>query len=140
MIKLLDYWASWCNPCQFMAPIIEEIEKGKIDFDVLVATPAMMPKLAKVAKILGPRGLMPNPKNGTISQNPESVVEKLAAGQVNYKTEAEAPIIHMSVGKVSFEEKQIQENISAVLTSIGEAKINNITLKSTMSPAVKVQV
>src|SRR3989344_6363954 len=81
---------------------IELIEKGKIDFDVLVATPDMMPKLARVAKVLGPRGLIPNPKNGTISANPAEVIEKLSKGQVSYKTEAAVPVIHMSVGKLSF--------------------------------------
>lgn len=119
---------------------IEQIEKGKIDFDILVATPDMMPKLARVARVLGPRGLMPNPKNGTISPKPEEVVEKLSKGQVNYKTEASAPIIHMSVGKLSFKDDQIADNIKSVVSSIGATKIVNVTLKSTMSPAVKLQV
>ena len=119
---------------------IELIEKGKIDFDVLVATPDMMPKLARVAKVLGPRGLMPNPKNGTISANPAEVVEKLSKGQVSYKTEAAVPVIHMSVGKLSFEDKQLTDNISTVLSSIGGGKINKITLKSTMSPAIGIQI
>ena len=119
---------------------IELIEKGKIDFDVLVATPDMMPKLAKVARVLGPKGLMPNPKAGTISQKPEEVVEKLSAGQVSYKTEAANPLIHMSVGKLSFEDKQLQENINKVISAIGPAKISKVTLKSTMSPAVVIQV
>jgi len=118
---------------------IEQIEKGKIDFDVLVATPDIMPKLARVARVLGPRGLMPNPKNGTISPKPEEVVEKLSKGQVSYKTEAAAPIIHMSVGKLSFDDQKLAENISAVLGNIGASKINNITLKSTMSPAILIQ-
>lgn len=117
---------------------IAEVESGKIDFDVLVATPDMMPKLAKVAKTLGPRGLMPNPKNGTISENPSEVVEKLSKGQVSYKTEAVAPIIHASVGKLSFEDKQLTENITSLLASIGQERINNIVLKSTMSPAIKI--
>ncbi len=119
---------------------IEQIEKGKIDFDVLVATPDMMPKLARVARVLGPRGLMPNPKNGTISANPAEVVEKLSKGQVSYKTETAAPIIHMSVGKLSFDDQKLAENISSVIGSIGVNKINNITLKSTMSPAIAIQV
>lgn len=119
---------------------ITDIEKGKIDFDVLVAAPQMMPKLAKVARVLGPRGLMPNPKNGTISPNPEAVLEKLSAGQVNYKTEAAAPIIHLSIGKISFEDTQITENVKAVLTSIGANKITTATIKSTMSPGVKISI
>lgn len=120
--------------------VIAEVEKGKIDFDVLVATPSMMPKLAKIAKVLGPRGLMPNPKNGTITTNPEQAVEKLSKGQIGFKTEAQAPLIHVSVGKLSFEDKMLADNISAVLTAVGAAKINSVTLKSTMSPAVRLQV
>lgn len=120
--------------------LITEIEKGKISFDALVATPEMMPKLAKVARILGPKGLMPNPKMGTISDKPEEVVKKLSAGQINFKTEAGAPIIHMTVGKVSFEGKMLEENIKSALDAIGVAKINSMTLKSTMSPAIRIQV
>ena len=120
--------------------LISEVESGKITFDVLVATPQMMGKLAKVAKILGPRGLMPNPKNGTITPNPDDAVKKLSAGQISYKTEAQAPIIHMSVGKVSFEDKKLSDNISAVLSNIGAAKISSVTLKSTMSPAVRITI
>lgn len=120
--------------------LISEVESGKITFDVLVATPQMMGKLAKVAKILGPRGLMPNPKNGTITPNPDAAVKKLSAGQISYKTEAQAPIIHMSVGKVSFEDKKLSDNISAVLSNIGAAKISSVTLKSTMSPAVRITI
>ena len=99
-----------------------------------------MPRLAKVAKILGPRGLMPNPKAGTISDKPEAVVEKLSKGQVSFKTEAQNPIIHMSVGKLSFDESKLSENIKAAISAIGAGKIENITLKSTMSPAIKIQV
>ncbi|HVZ12199.1 MAG TPA: hypothetical protein VG965_04170 [Patescibacteria group bacterium] len=120
--------------------IIAEVEKGKIDFDVLVAAPSMMPKLARVARVLGPRGLMPNPKSGTITDNPQQVIDKLSAGQINYKTESAAPIIHMSVGKLSFDDKKLEENISVAITSIGTNKIDNITLKSTMSPGIKITV
>ena len=120
--------------------IISKVEQGKIEFDVLVATPDMMPKLAKVAKVLGPRGLMPNPKSGTISDKPEQVVERLSKGQVTYKTEAQAPVIHMSIGKLSFEDDKLSENIKSVLSSITPERINNIILKSTMSPAIRIQV
>ncbi len=120
--------------------VISEVEKGKIDFDVLVAAPNMMPKLARVAKVLGPRGLMPNPKNGTITDNPEAVIEKLSKGQISFKTEAQAPIIHLSVGKLSFEDKKLEDNISTVIHAIGPAKISSVTLKSTMSPAVKLSI
>lgn len=120
--------------------LISQVEKGKIDFDVLVAAPFMMPKLAKVAKILGPKGLMPNPKNGTITDKPEDAIEKLAKGQISFKTEGEAPIIHLSVGKLSFEDKALTENISTVLSAIGQARISSVTLKSTMSPAIKLSI
>src|SRR3989344_1581130 len=120
--------------------LISEIEKGKIDFDVLVAEPSMMEKLAKVARILGPRGLMPNPKSGTISDKPEEEVKKFSNVVISYKTESQAPIIHMSVGKLSFKDEQLSENISTILASIGSTKIENATLKSTMSPAIKLNI
>lgn len=120
--------------------ILAEVEKGKIDFDVLVATPQMMPKLAKVARVLGPKGLMPNPKAGTVTDKPEEAVKKLSAGQVNFKTESVAAIIHLSVGKVSFEDKKLEDNIKTVVETIGTGKIDAITLKSTMSPAIRLDV
>jgi large subunit ribosomal protein L1 len=120
--------------------LLSEVAKGKITFDVLVAHPSMMPSLAKVARVLGPRGLMPNPKNGTISDNPKEAVEKLSGGQINYKTESQAPIIHTRVGKMSFEDKQIKENVSAFIASLGNDKIKSVTLKSTMSPAIRLVI
>ena len=119
--------------------LIAEIEKGKIDFDVLVATPQMMPKLAKVAKVLGPRGLMPIPKAGTITDKPEDVIKKFEAGQINFKTE-KAPIVHLSVGKLSFGPEKLSENIETAIDAINRSKIRNVTLKSTMSPGIKIQV
>ena len=118
--------------------IIAEIEKNHLNFDVLVATPDMMPKLAKVARVLGPRGLMPNPKNGTITTTPEETIKKLSSGQINYKTESAAPIINLSVGKLSFKENQIEENLKSVIASIGVTKITSATLKSTMSPGIRI--
>ena len=120
--------------------LIGSIEKGKIDFDVLLATPEMMPKIAKVAKFLGPRGLMPNPKNGTITPNPEELAKKYEDGQISFKTEAKAPIIHLVVGKLSFSEKDLSENIKAIIAAIQPSKIKNITLKSTMSPGIKIDL
>ncbi len=117
---------------------IADIEKGKIEFDILVAVPQMMPKLARVAKILGPRGLMPNPKNGTITDKPEEVAKKYAGGQIRFKTEAKAPVIHLTVGKVSFGTDKLADNIRMVIQSITQGKIKNITLKSTMSPGIKI--
>ena len=100
----------------------------------------MMVKLAKVAKILGPRGLMPNPKNGTIAAKPEEVAKKFEGGQLNYKTEAKAPIIHLTVGKMSFGPEKLTENIEAFIAAIKKPNIVNVTLKSTMSPGLKIRI
>lgn len=118
--------------------IIADVAEGKINFDILVAHPSMMPKLAKVARILGPKGLMPNPKTGTVTEDVEKRVKELSQGKVNYKTEPNNPIIHMSVGKVSFEDSQLQENIQAVILSVGKGKITKATLASTMGPGVSL--
>lgn len=120
--------------------IIENVAKGKIDFDVLLATPIIMPKLARVAKYLGPRGLMPNPKNGTITTNPKTLAKKYEGGQTTIKTESKAPIIHLAVGKVSFGKEKLMENIKTVLNAVEIQNIKNVTLKSTMSPGIKVQL
>ena len=120
--------------------LISEIEKGVINFDILVAEPSMMVKLAKVARILGPRGLMPNPKNGTISPKPEEVVKKYEGGQISFKTEAKFPILHLTVGKVSFGSKKLEENIDTLVKAVKKANIRNATLKSTMSPGIKVNL
>lgn len=119
--------------------LVENIEKGKIDFQALVAHPSVMSKLARVAKFLGPKGLMPNPKAGTISAEPEKVAKRLSAGEVNWKTESDFPIIHQIIGKLSFKDNQLEENFKAFIKSIGDLKINSITLKSTMSPGIKIQ-
>ncbi len=120
--------------------VLKQVETGKIDFDILVAHPSMMPKLAKVARILGPKGLMPNPKNGTVTDNPEKRVKELSHGQVNFKTEPDQPIIHLSVGKVSFPDKHLEDNIHAVIDSVGHGKIVKATLVSTMGPGIKLAV
>lgn len=120
--------------------LIAEIEKGIINFDILLATPDLMPKLARVAKVLGPRGLMPNPKNGTITENPEGVVKKYEAGQINFKTEGKAPIIHLTIGKMSFGPKKLSQNIEALISAVKKSNIVNATLKSTMSPGIKLKI
>lgn len=119
--------------------VIAEVEKGKINFDILIASPDMMPKLARVARVLGPKGLMPNPKNGTISADPEEAAKKFQGGQIGFKTESKLPIIHLSVGKTSFEDKQLEENIKTIIAAVKRGRIRNITLKSTMSPGIKIQ-
>lgn len=120
--------------------IIENVEKGTIDFDALVAHPQVMPRLAKIARYLGPKGLMPNPKSGTISPTPEKIAQKLKGGEMQWKTESDFPIIHMRLGKLSFKDKQLEENFKTLVKAIGDTKIKSITLKSTMSPAIKVMV
>ncbi|OGH38090.1 MAG: hypothetical protein A3B44_04170 [Candidatus Levybacteria bacterium RIFCSPLOWO2_01_FULL_38_21] len=120
--------------------LINKIDSGNIDFDILIAHPNAMPKLAKLAKILGPKGLMPNPKNGTITQNPQDLIKKYEAGQISFKTEAKTPLIHLSVGKVSFGEKKLKENIDAILQAVKPENIQKIVLKSTMSPGIKIKM
>ena len=125
---------------QHAEEVIKKIEAGQIDFDVLIATPDSMPKLAKVARVLGPKGIMPNPKNGTVTPKPEEAAKKFEGGQMNFKTEAKFPLLHLSVGKVSFGDKKLAENIKAAIAAVGVKKIKNVTLKSTMSPAVKLDL
>lgn len=120
--------------------LLDQIEQGKIDFDILVAHPSYMPKLAKLAKILGPKGLMPNPKTGTISDKPEEVIKKFAKGALRWKSEAKAPLIHLMVGKISFEQKKLAENIEAMVKSIGKQNLKSAYLKTTMSPAVQLDL
>jgi large subunit ribosomal protein L1 len=111
---------------------------GKIDFDILVASPEMMPKLARVAKILGPKGLMPNPKTGTIGSDTEKLVKQLSAGQVQWKTQNDFPIVHAVIGKVSFEDKKIEDNFHSLIKSIGKDKIKSVFMKASMGPSVKI--
>ncbi|MBI2405110.1 50S ribosomal protein L1 [Candidatus Gottesmanbacteria bacterium] len=118
--------------------VLQDVETGNINFDILVASPAMMPRLAKVARILGPKGLMPNPKTGTVGENPQRLAASLAKGQVNFKTEPDQPIIHLTVGKVSFPENDLAQNINAVLDAVGRGKITKATLSSTMGPGIKL--
>ncbi len=120
--------------------VIAQVEKGKINFDVLIADPSMMPKLAKVAKFLGPRGLMPNPKNGTISEDPQEAMKKFQGGQISFKTEAKNPLLHVSVGKTSFKDEQLSQNIQTLIAAVKKDRIAKVILKSTMSPGIKLAV
>lgn len=120
--------------------LIEKVAKGQIDFDVLVAHPTLMSKLAKVARILGPKGLMPNPKNGTISPTPEKRAKELEDGEMTWKTEPDHPVIHQILGKVSFKETQLGENLKTLVKSIGSGKIVKLILSSSMGPGIKVDV
>lgn len=119
---------------------IKKLATGKIDFDVLLATPDMMSKLVPFAKVLGPKGLMPNPKNGTLVSDIKKARE-FSTATITLKTEKEAPLIHMVVGKVSQNDLELKENIEAVVKALkGTDQIIKIYLKSTMSPSVKLQV
>ena len=127
----------------------EEIQKikttGAIDFDVAVTTPDMMPKLVAVARILGPKGLMPNPKTDTVGPNIKKMVEELKRGKVTFKNDDSANI-HQSVGKASFTESQLKENLTAFLDALKKAKpasakgtfIHSLSICATMGPSIKV--
>lgn len=122
---------------------IASLEKGKPDLnlDYLVATPSQMAKLVKFAKLLGPKGLMPNPKTGTISDHPEETAKKLAADtSVALKFDKSGPVIHTSVGKLSLKDDQLSANIQAVISVLTQAGLRKVVLKSTQSPAIKLQV
>ena len=119
---------------------INDIVKGKFNFDVVVTTPEWMPKLAKCAKILGPRGLMPNPKSGTITDNLAKTITELQGGKTEYKTESNGQVIHLSIGKVSQKEDEIGANIKTLVNTIGKSKIAKITLAPTMGPGVRIDL
>lgn len=118
---------------------IKKLSTGKIDFDVLLATADFMPKLVPYAKTLGPRGLMPNPKNGTLIKSLADA-KKFSTNLVSVKTEKDAPLIHLAVGKVSQSDNEITENIKAVFSVIDEKQILRAFLKSTMSPSIKLKI
>lgn len=119
---------------------IEKLQKGKIDFDVLLSSPEFMPKLVPFARILGPRGLMPNPKNGTVIKN-KADVKKFDANTLNLKTEKDQPLIHTSFGKVSMDSKKLVENAEKIMGALsGSKQIVRVFVKSTMSPSLKIKL
>ncbi len=120
--------------------VIEQISKGKIDFDILITTPKWMPKLAKLAKILGPKGLMPNPKNNTITDDLKKAEESFQAGKTEYKTEAKASIVHIALGKLSQPNEELEANVKTLLSIIGKSKTRKITLSPTMGPGVRLDL
>lgn len=128
--------------------VIADIEKnGLSDIDVVIATPDMMPKIAKVAKILGPKGLMPNPKTGTVTPDVVKAVEELAAGKINFKMDSQGNI-HVALAKVSWDVAKTEQNVHAILEAVRAARPQNqrgefmkkIVLKSSMSPAVRLTI
>ena len=126
--------------------MLEKIEKENwFEFDTIVATPEMMPALGKLGKVLGPKGLMPNPKLGTVTTNVKEAIAKIQKGMVEYKTDSYGNL-HLSVGKLSFSEDKLEENIRAIVAEIVKNKptgvkgtfIKNVSLSSTMSPGIKI--
>jgi large subunit ribosomal protein L1 len=122
-----------------------EIEKGKMDFDIAIATPDLMPLVGRLGRVLGPRGLMPNPKTGTVTFEVGKAVRDAKAGKLEYRTDRGANV-HISIGKKSFSEVQLAENYAALLDEILRAKpsaakgryIQTVTLTSTMGPGIHV--
>lgn len=117
-----------------------KLKEGKIDFDLLLSTAEMMPKLVMFAKLLGPKGLMPNPKNGTVIKTAKDA-EKFKGNLITLKTEKEAPLIHTSFGKVSQKNEELVKNAESILEALSASKsLVRAFMKSTMSPSVKVHV
>jgi len=127
------------------ADLIEDIQAGKIDFDIVISTPDMMGVLGKVARILGPKGLMPNPKTGTVTMDVAKAVENAKGGQVNFRVDKKGNI-HAGIGKVSFGTEKIKENFITILETVNRAKpasakgryITSAAISLTMSPSVKL--
>ena len=126
--------------------MIDKISKENwFDFDVIVATPDMMPELGKIGKVLGPKGLMPNPKTGTVTTDVVKAIEDINKGMVQYKNDSYGNI-HTIIGKVSFDNAKLAENLNYVVTTVAKAKpasvkgvfINSITITSTMGPGIKI--
>jgi len=119
--------------------LLTQIAAGVIDFDVLITEPSFMPKLARHAKTLGPKGLMPNPKNGTITPNPELKKKELEGGKTSLKTEKKAPLMHVVIGKTAMETQDLVENLNALIAAL-KGKVLKLNVSATMSPSVKVMV
>ena len=127
--------------------LIESIASGKIDFDLLIASPDMMPSVGKVAKILGPKGLMPNPKLGTVTQDVATAVKNAKSGQVQFKND-KAGIVHAGIGKMNFDDNDLLENLKFFYTSINKSKpesvkgsfIKKVTIASTMGVGLEINL
>jgi len=119
--------------------LIEKIKKGWTGFDILIASAQVMPKLAQVAKILGPKGKMPNPKDGTVVEDPKSAVEELSEKTVRYRSDL-GRNIHIPVGKVSWDEEKLAENIKAALKGLSHLKRTNLVLSPSMGAGVKITI
>jgi large subunit ribosomal protein L1 len=127
--------------------LIENISAGKLDFDILITTPQLMPKLAKLGRILGPKGLMPSPKSGTVTQNLGEAINEFKKGKLEYRAD-KTGIVHLSFGKVNFSIEQLKENLFSVYNSIEKNKpsgvkgkyFKNFTICTTMSPSIKLDL
>ena len=127
--------------------LLEDIQKGWFDFDVIVATPNMMGELGKLGRLLGPKGLMPNPKTGTVTMDVAKAVEDIKKGKVEYRVDKEGNI-NLMIGKVSFDDEKLVDNFNALLKVISKARpaavkgtyIKNLVISTTMGPGVKVTV
>jgi len=127
--------------------LIKAIEKGELDFDILVAMPKCMKSLGKVAKTLGQKGLMPNPKAGTVTDDPLKAIKDLQKGKIEFRNDKQA-IIHSVFGKISFGKEKLSENLRIFITALKEAKpagikgeyIKTITITPTMGPGVRVEI
>jgi large subunit ribosomal protein L1 len=125
--------------------LVQKIQDGWLDFDAVVATPDMMPLVGRIARVLGPRGLMPSPKAGTVTANVAQIVKELKAGKISYRVDKGANV-HASVGKLSFNVEQLRENAVALIDSVVKAKpatakgvyVKSITIAGTMTPGVRV--
>lgn len=120
--------------------VLAELQQGTINFDVLLASPANMPKLVPFARLLGPKGLMPNPKNGTLTADPQKATAKFKTQGTEIKTEKKAPLIHITIGTTSQKAPEIEANARALLKTVGPLNILKFSLSSTMGPGVKVHI
>lgn len=119
---------------------LAKLKEGKIDFDVLLATPDMMPKLVPFAKLLGPKGLLPNPKQGTLTPNPEKAKEKFGGKSLQIKSEKKAPLVHLVVAKTNQPENEIADNVKIVIEAIGTRNVKKAVIAASMGPGIKVAV
>lgn len=119
--------------------VLADLAEGKIEFDVLITTPDRMPKLAKFARLLGPKGLMPNPKNGTVTSDPEAKKKQLEGGATSIKPEKKANLMHIRLGKVSQGSEELAGNLSALLAAMPPNSVAKVTVAPTMGPGIKVQ-
>lgn len=121
--------------------VLKKIEKGNIDFDALLAEPKWMSKLGKYGKVLGPQGLMPNPKDGTLVDNPEKVKKKMEEKEtIKLKTERKQPVMHLVLGKLDQPTKELVANINKLIEKLGPKKIKKLVLTATMGPGIKVKI